>query len=231
MAYPAPDGRFFIVPSILSADTARLGDEVDAAARAGADGVSVDVMDGHFVPNLSFGPAIAEGVRRRTRLPLDSHLMVERPERFIEAFAKAGVDLITIHVEACRRPRETLRRIRELGLKAGLAVRPKTPAKRLTAFIDEIDLALVMTVEPGFGGQAFLKEMLPKVAEVRRAIGRRKIWLQVDGGINDRTAADAAEAGADNLVAGSAFFGAKDRRAALEAIRASAERARRPAAV
>jgi ribulose-phosphate 3-epimerase len=225
--YPPPDGRIFVVPSILAADLSRLGDEVRTAEKAGADGVSVDVMDGHFVPNLSFGPAVTASVRKSTKLPVDAHLMIESPEPLVEAFVKAGAELVTVHVEACKKPRETLRKIRSLGAKAGLAVRPKTPAKKLTALLDEIDMALVMTVEPGFGGQVFLANMMPKVAEIRRAIGRRPVWLQVDGGINERTAGDAVEAGADNLVAGSAFYGAADRMKAMEAIKAAAERARR----
>lgn len=225
MAYRKPSGRIAVVPSILAADPARLGDEVRRVEEAGADGVSVDVMDGRFVPNLSYGPAVVAAVRRATKLPLDAHLMVEAPEAHLEAFVKAGADIVTVHVEACREPREALRRIRALGAKAGLALRPATPADGLIALLDELDLALVMTVEPGFGGQAFLSGMLPKIAQVRRAIGDRPVWLQVDGGINAETGRASAEAGADNLVAGSAVYGAKDYAKAIKAIREAAEAA------
>lgn len=226
MGYPHPNGRLAVVPSILAADIARLGEQVREAEKAGADGLSVDVMDGRFVPNLSFGPAILAAVRRWTHLPLDVHLMVEVPERFLEAFIRAGADLVTAHLEACRRPRETLRRIRRMGAKAGLAIRPRTPARRLTPYLGEMDLALVMTVDPGFGGQLFLKGMLPKISFLREAIGRRPVWLQVDGGINPETAALAVRAGADNLVAGTALYGARSLKKAIDCLRENAEKAK-----
>lgn len=208
--FPSPDGRPVIVPSVLSADFSDLGRGLRGLDRA-AGWVQVDVMDGHFVPNLSFGPHIAGGVKKAARLPLDAHLMVERPDMFIVPFARAGADLITVHEEALA-PGPCLRRIKALGLKAGLALKPGTPLERALKYFDRIDLLLLMTVEPGFGGQEFLPAMLPKIARARRAIdaGRRKIWLQVDGGINERTAPRAVKAGADSLVMGSALFSRRD---------------------
>ena len=227
MRYPLPNGRIVVVPSILAADPARLGAEAEAAERAGADSLSVDIMDGRFVPNLSFGPAVVRAVRRRTRLPIDAHLMVDAPERILEAFVRSGADLVTVHLEACARPRAVLRKIRSLGARTGLAVRPRTSPERLIPYLDDLDLALVMTVEPGFGGQAFLRNMLPKLVRIRRAIGRRPVWLQVDGGIHPDTAALAAFAGADSLVAGTAVYRARSMSKAIARIRACAEQARR----
>ncbi|OGS53359.1 MAG: ribulose-phosphate 3-epimerase [Elusimicrobia bacterium RIFOXYB2_FULL_62_6] len=208
--FPLPDGRPVIVPSVLSADFSDLGRSLRGLDKA-AGWVQVDVMDGHFVPNLSFGPHIAGGVKKAARLPLDAHLMVERPGLFIDPFARAGADLITVHEEA-QGPAACLRRIKALGLRAGLALKPKTPLERALKYFDRIDLLLLMTVEPGFGGQEFLSFVLAKIARARAAIGagRRKIWLQVDGGINDRTAPEAVKAGADSLVMGSALFSRRD---------------------
>ncbi|MCM2267814.1 MAG: ribulose-phosphate 3-epimerase [Elusimicrobiales bacterium] len=204
--FPVPDGRAALVPSVLSADFCCLRRSL-APLRRLASWVQVDVMDGRFVPNISFGPAITAFVARASGLPVDAHLMVEEPGKFLDAFAGAGAGLITVHAEA-RGAAKCLRRIKALGLKAGLALRPKTPVKALVPFLGLIDLALVMTVEPGFGGQAFMPAMLPKVFAARELIARsgRRVWLQVDGGINAETAVLAAGAGADSLVVGSALF-------------------------
>ena len=198
------------MPSVLAADFTCLERSV-APVRKLADWVQVDVMDGHFVPNISFGPAIVSAVAAVSSLPVDVHLMVEEPGRFLEAFAAAGSGLITVHAEA-KSPGACLKKIKALGLKAGLALRPKTPLKRVLPYLPLLDLILIMTVEPGFGGQAFMPEMMPKVGAARDLINKsgRSIWLQVDGGINARTAETAAGAGADSLVIGSALFSAKD---------------------
>ena len=208
--FPRPCGEISLVPSVLSADFSRLGSclkKIEAAA----DWVQVDVMDGHFVPNLSFGPDVACAVARSTCLGVDAHLMVEQPLKFIDAFATAGARLITVHAEA-EDSLLCLERVHSLGLAAGVALRPKTPFKRAAAFFKTADLILIMTVEPGFGGQNFLPAMLNKISEARLAINvsGRKIWLQVDGGINAHTAKLAVKAGADSLVMGSAVFGARD---------------------
>lgn len=209
-AFPRPGGRAAIVPSVLSADFACLRASLRPVKRL-ADWVQVDVMDGRFVPNISFGPGVLPAVAASSGLPLDAHLMVAEPLRFVDAFAKAGAALITVHAEAAS-PGACLRRIKALGLKAGLALRPRTPAAKLKPFLKLLDLALVMTVEPGFGGQAFMADMMPKVSAARRLIAAsgRPVWLQVDGGISEATAGTAVAAGADSLVMGSALFSAKD---------------------
>jgi len=218
-AFPLPAGRAALVPSVLSADFCNLKASL-APVRKLAGWVQVDVMDGRFVPNISFGPAITAFVAKASCLPVDAHLMVEEPAKFLEAFAKAGAGLITVHAEA-RGAARCVKTIKRLGLKAGLALRPKTPVGKLLPFLKDIDLALVMTVEPGFGGQAFMPEMLPKIFAVREMIARsrRPVWLQVDGGINADTAVLAAGAGADSLVIGSALFGARDPGAFLRALK------------
>ena len=197
-----------IAPSVLSADFARLGDQVREAEAAGADWIHVDVMDGHFVPTISLGVPIVESLRPVTRLPLDVHLMIEPVEPHLAAFARAGADLITVHVEATQDVRGALEHIRELGVRAGLTLRPGTPEAAVWPYLDAIDLLLVMTVEPGEGGQPFMPEMLPRIESLARRIqaGDRSIDLEVDGGIGRECAADVVRAGARVLVAGSAVF-------------------------
>ncbi|VFU07492.1 ribulose-phosphate 3-epimerase [Methylocella tundrae] len=214
-----------IAPSILSADFARLGEEVRAIEAAGADWIHVDVMDGHFVPNITIGPAVVAALRAHTKLPFDVHLMIAPCDPYLGAFAEAGADLIAIHVEAGPHLHRSLQAIRGLGKKAGVVLNPATPAASVKHVLDLIDLVLVMSVNPGFGGQAFIASAVDKVAELKTMIGERPIRIEVDGGINPETAALVAAAGADTLVAGSAVFkGGPDHYAAnISAIRAGAE--------
>lgn len=198
-----------IAPSILSADFGRLADEVEAVERSGlAQLIHVDVMDGVFVPNLTVGPLVVQAVKRHTSLPLDVHLMITEPHRYIEQFAEAGASYLTVHVEACPHLHRDVELIRRRGLKAGVALNPATPASLLEEVIDLVDLILVMTVDPGFGGQAFLTEVLPKVAKVRNMVDRNgaRAQISVDGGVNSATAPSVVAAGAHILVAGSAVF-------------------------
>ncbi len=214
-----------ISPSILTADFARLADELDRIKDA--DWVHVDVMDNHFVPNLTLGPVVVESLHRATSLPLDLHLMIEDPDRWAPEYVALGASLVTFHVEAAKDPVRTARAIRSNGGKAGLALKPGTPLTPYLEILGEFDMVLVMTVEPGFGGQRFIAEMLPKIREARDAIAGRDLamWVEVDGGINADTAAMCAEAGADVFVAGSAVFDAADPVAAAHAIKTAAERA------
>lgn len=207
-----------IVPSVLSADFAYLARDVEMIRSAGAQSVQIDVMDGHFVPNITVGPVVVECLRKQTPIFLDLHLMIENPLDYISQFAKAGANLITVHYEACKDPAAVIAAVKKLGVQAGMAIRPKTAADVLIPLLPQLDMALVMTVEPGFGGQAFMPEMLTKVRQLRAEIDRKKLacHLQVDGGINAKTAPQAAEAGADSLVAGSAVFGKPDPKKAFQ---------------
>ena len=211
-----------IAPSILSADYMNFQRDMDATKEAGAKWFHVDIMDGHFVPNLSFGYSWVKAMRPLTDLVLDVHLMIETPIKYAEEFCKAGADYLTIHVESDTEENihKTIDLIRSLGVKPGLVVKPKTPASAVKPFLDKIDMVLVMTVEPGFGGQKFMADMMPKVKELRAMIDEvnPSCYLEVDGGVDPTTCAVCKENGANVLVAGSAFYGAKDRKAVVEAI-------------
>lgn len=201
--------KFLIAPSILSADFSKLGDEIRAIEKAGADWVHVDVMDGHFVPNLTIGPPVVKSLRSVTKLPFDVHLMIDEPDKYIEDFAKAGADYITVHIETLPDPEKTLKRIRELGVKAGITLRPVTPIEEILPYLKYVDLILVMTVNPGFSGQSFMAEQIEKIHIVRKELAKlgREALIEVDGGINPQTALVCREA--DVLVAGNAVFKAE----------------------
>ena len=215
------DRSILIAPSLLACDFAHLADEIRSVEDAGADWLHVDVMDGHFVPNLTIGPVVVEAIRRSTKLPLDVHLMLDHPEQYIEPFLKAGSHYLTVHVEAAglqdtRVLRETLGRIRAGGAKAGISLRPRTSADAARPMLDAVDLILVMTVEPGFGGQAFMPEMVPKVRQLRQLFAGR---IAVDGGIDATTGRACREAGADVLVAGTTVFRSPSYREAIQSLR------------
>jgi ribulose-phosphate 3-epimerase len=214
-------GEVRIAPSILSADFACLGDQVRAVERAGADWIHIDVMDGHFVPNITVGPLIVEAVRRTTDLPLDVHLMITEPERYIGPFVKAGADIVSVQVETCPHLHRTLQQIRGAGARASVVLNPSTPAVAIEPVLGNLDQLLVMTVNPGFGGQEFIESMLPKIETLRRWIDERglPVALEVDGGISPKTIGRARSAGADVFVAGAAVFGQPDYAAAITALR------------
>ncbi|HWA80480.1 MAG TPA: ribulose-phosphate 3-epimerase [Acetobacteraceae bacterium] len=216
-----PTARTIVAPSLLAADFARLKDEVDAVERAGADWLHLDVMDGHFVPNISFGPLVLGALRKRCRLVFDVHLMIAPVDPYLAAFAAAGADHINVHVEAGPHLHRSLEAIRELGIKAGVAINPATPAAAIEPVLDLIDIVLVMTVDPGFGGQSFLHSQLSKIATLKAMIAaaERPILISVDGGVTPLTAPAALAAGADVLVAGTSVFAAADYAAAIAELR------------
>jgi ribulose-phosphate 3-epimerase len=218
--------RIVIAPSLLAADFARLGEEAAAVERAGADWLHLDVMDGHFVPNITFGPLVVKALRPHTSLPLDVHLMIAPADPYIAAFAEAGADHISVHPEAGPHLHRTLQLIRGFGKKAGIVLNPATPVDAIAYVLDLADLIMVMTVNPGFGGQAFIASQLEKIATIRRMIDAtgRDIALQVDGGITPKTASQVLAAGADTLIAGTSVFGAADYAQAIADLRAAAPR-------
>ncbi|MBA9024916.1 MULTISPECIES: ribulose-phosphate 3-epimerase [Bacillaceae] len=210
-----------IAPSILSANFAKLGEEIKDVERGGADYIHVDVMDGHFVPNITIGPLIVDAIRPVTKLPLDVHLMIEEPDRYVEAFAKAGADYITVHVEACPHLHRTIQLIKSFGVKAGVVLNPATPVSTIKHIIEDIDLVLLMTVNPGFGGQKFIHAVLPKISEVKEMANalNPELEIEVDGGVNEETAKLCIEHGATVLVAGSAIYNQSDRALAIKKLR------------
>jgi ribulose-phosphate 3-epimerase len=210
-----------IAPSILSANFARLEEEIKDVERGGADYIHDDVMDGHFVPNITIGPLIVDAIRPVTSLPLDVHLMIENPDQYIGAFAKAGADLLSVHVEACHHLHRTIQQIKSEGMKAGVVLNPHTPTSMIENVIEDIDLVLLMTVNPGFGGQSFIHSVLPKIKQIAAIVEERKLQveIEVDGGVNPETAKLCIEAGANVLVAGSAIYNQKDRSQAIANIR------------
>ena len=216
-----------LAPSILSADFAALAEDVKKIEEGGADYVHVDVMDGHFVPNISFGAPVMKSLKGRTAVPFDVHLMIEEPIRYVEDFVKAGADILTVHSEACADLSATVDKIHACGIKAGVSIKPNTPVDVLFPLLDKIDMVLIMTVEPGFGGQGLIEETLPKITELKREIARRGLTLpiEVDGGIKAENIGRVAACGADIFVAGSSVFGKPDRAAAITALRQAAEQA------
>ena len=210
--------KILISPSILSADFAHLAEEIRDVEKAGCEMIHVDVMDGHFVPNLTIGPPVVEAIRRVTKLTLDVHLMIDEPLQYVDEFIKAGSDIVTFHVEATKKVGETLDKIKKGGAKAGLSVKPKTGIDAVYPFLSSVDLVLVMTVEPGFGGQSFMPEMMDKIKQLKKRFSGH---ISVDGGINSRTASQALQAGANVLVAGTAIFSQKDRAQAIQLLRSA----------
>ncbi len=210
-----------IAPSILSADFARLGEEIRAVEEAGADWIHIDVMDGHFVPNITMGPLVVEAVRRSTRLPLDVHLMIENADRYIPDFIEAGADLVAVQVEACVHLNRSIQLIRECGARPGAVLNPATPLESLAWVLEDVDFIMLMSVNPGFGGQQFIPNTLARIRQLREMLNARGLapLIEIDGGVNAGTIADIAAAGADVFVAGSAIFGSPDYRAAIAEFR------------
>ncbi|TCP27782.1 ribulose-5-phosphate 3-epimerase [Scopulibacillus darangshiensis] len=210
-----------IAPSILSADFAMLEEEIKDVEQGGADYIHIDVMDGHFVPNITIGPMIVEAIRPVTNLPLDVHLMIENPDQYIETFTKSGADLLSVHVEACHHLHKTIQHIKSEGIRAGVVLNPHTPVSMIEHVIEDVDLVLLMTVNPGFGGQSFIKSVLPKIRQIATIVEKRelKVEIEVDGGINPETAKLCIDAGANVLVAGSAIYNQTDRGQAIRSIR------------
>ena len=215
----------FVSPSLLSSDFSRLGEEAAVCKNAGADMIHIDVMDGHFVPNITLGAPIVKSLRKCSDLCFDVHLMISDPIKYVPDFIKAGADIITVHAESDGSTEEAVDMINAAGIKAGVAIKPKTPASEVFPYLDKLSMVLVMTVEPGFGGQSFMTDMMPKIREIRAEAEKRgrSLDIEVDGGITDKTLPVAYEAGANVFVAGSYFFGASDRKAAVDAMRHSAE--------
>ena len=222
--------KTIIAPSVLSADFSRLGEEVEAVCRASADWIHLDVMDGHFVPNITFGPPVIKAIRNRTDKVFDCHLMIEPVDGFLGAFADAGCDIVTVHAEATTHLDRSLQAIRDLGCKAGVSLNPSTPENVIEYVLDRLDLVLLMTVNPGFGGQAFIPAVVQKVERIKAMIGERPILIEIDGGVTPETAPLVARAGADILVAGSAIFkgGADAYPGNIAALRQAADTASRP---
>ncbi|GGG21384.1 ribulose-phosphate 3-epimerase [Lysinibacillus alkalisoli] len=216
-----------IAPSILAANFAKLGEEVKEVEAAGAALIHIDVMDGHFVPNISFGAIALEAIRPLSTLPMDVHLMIENPDQYIEQFAKAGADYITVHVEACKHLHRTIQLIRSFGVKPGVVLNPHTPIESIQHVLEDIDMVLFMTVNPGFGGQQFISSVIPKVAALSAIIKERNlnIEIEIDGGINAETIVPCAQAGATIFVAGSAIYNQEDRAKALQTIKQAGEQA------
>lgn len=214
-----------IAPSILAANFSKLAEEIKDVEKGGADYIHIDVMDGHFVPNITMGPLVVEAIRPVTKLPLDVHLMIQNPDQYIEAFAKAGADYITVHVEACTHLHRTIQLIRSFGVKAGVVLNPATHVETIQHILEDIDMILLMTVNPGFGGQSFIHTVIPKIQKVKNMIDRKglNIEIEVDGGINTETAKLCYDAGANVLVAGSAIYHHEDRKAAIQAIKSQLE--------
>ena len=208
-------------PSLLSCDFSKMGEEVQKVDKAGADWIHLDVMDGHFVPNLTIGPAIVSAVRPYTKLPFDVHLMIDYPLDYIDSFADAGADIITFHIESKSDTAQTIEKIKSRGIKPGLVIKPKTPAEAVYEYLDKVYVILVMTVEPGFGGQSFMWDMLPKVTAIKEECAKRglEVLVEVDGGISEKTAGAAAGAGVDVCVSGTGIFKSKDMPATISAIR------------